>query len=80
MKGPDYTIHDLLFWGGVIAGAAVSYPFTSQLEIHPLLRGLLSLGIGWVVGFTADRIYTTAVSKPKSPEEEQRDKTSGFDE
>ena len=66
-KKDDYDVHDLIFWGGLIGGAVISYQLLGQFEMHRLLQALLCLGIGAAIGWTADRIYTTARGTPKSP-------------
>ena len=73
MKAPDMSTRDLMFWGGVIAGAAVSYPLLGNFEMPRLLQGVLAMGIGWVVGITAERAYAASAGPPKPRQEKETD-------
>jgi hypothetical protein len=67
--GPaGYTVKDLVFWSGFMGGAIAAYGIMHALEldVHVLLRALVSMGAGVAVGWTCERIYTQFKRAPKS--------------
>jgi hypothetical protein len=62
-KGPSgYTVKDLVYWSGLMGGVVVTYGILHALdiELHPLVRALLAIGVGVALGWTSERIYTRA--------------------
>ena len=66
MKGPDYNTSDLIFWGGLMGGTVVAYLLLGQMEWPRLLQLLLSLAIGYGLGWTAERLLVKRDTKPPS--------------
>lgn len=67
-KGPGYTVTDLVYWAGFMAGALISYLVLVrwlQVEMHQLVQLLVTIGCGVALGFICERIYT--LSRRRGP-------------
>jgi hypothetical protein len=70
MRGPDYTVKDLLFYSGLIGGIIIVYLALEPLEVHRLLRLLAGLVVGCGLGY----VMSLAVSdRPKREHDPDRD-------
>ncbi|MGE3806612.1 MAG: hypothetical protein AB7K24_18245 [Gemmataceae bacterium] len=65
MKGPDYTVEDLIYYMGLFGGIIVTYLVMEQMGVHPLLRLIVGLVVGVGLGWVCLRIYTNAISPPR---------------
>jgi hypothetical protein len=66
-QGPGYTINDLVYWGGLMAGLGVTYLALKPLGWHPIVQLLLSLVAGVGVGYVCEKIYDQSKRRPGPP-------------
>lgn len=68
MKGPGYTMSDLFFWGGFIAGCGIGVTVLRQMGVTNqwvvLGCGLvLGMGVGWLL----EKIHQGGPRHPQDP-------------
>ena len=73
MKGPGYTVADLVYWMGfMLTTGAVSLGLRAIVpEWHYILRLLLSIGCGIVAGMGALYVYSALKNPPRPPREDR---------
>ena len=61
-RGPGYTVRDLVYWSGLIAGAVAGYGILAPVgDLHPLVRLLGMLACGVACGFLCETVYVKVV-------------------
>lgn len=86
MKGPGYTVNDLAFWTGFIAGTSCTYMVLKSLPAFTDVLQQLNLGdwaqiialissvlVGAALGAAAERTVRS-FDKPKQPTDEPQDR------
>ncbi len=57
--GPQYTMADLFYYGGMIAGMGLGYKTAERLGFqHQLVKLLAGVALGVLIGFCLERMYT----------------------
>ena len=60
MFNTNYSTSDLIYYVGLMTGLGASYAVLGQMaDLHPVVRMIVSLGIGVCVGWAAERVYKT---------------------
>lgn len=74
--GPHYTMADLFYYGGMIAGMGLGYKTAERLGFeHSLVKLLAGVALGVLIGFCLERMYTggLAAEDPYDDEDPERD-------
>jgi hypothetical protein len=73
MKGPGYTVADLVYWMGfILTTGAVNLGLMVILpDWHPLIRLLISIGCGIVAGMAALYVYAAIKNPPRPPQDDR---------
>jgi hypothetical protein len=69
-KGPGYTVRDLVFWVGAMAGILVAH-FTLralEVELQPILRIVVILVAAVTTGWLCETGYRLGTRPPKRDE------------
>jgi hypothetical protein len=65
MRSPNYSVKDLFYWGGLIAGMGIGTVGMRHLGYGngwlPLIVGLC---LGVALGYTLEKIYTSGQQPP----------------
>ncbi len=71
MKGPDYTVADLAFWGGMMAAFITTYlAIQAGLPEWPRLAHLgVAAVVGFGVGFATLKLYESIINPPGPPKD-----------
>jgi hypothetical protein len=73
VKGPGYTVNDLVYWGGfILTTAAVHLTLMATTEWHRLVILLISAACGFVVGTAAELLFRRARRGGDSTREPER--------
>ncbi len=74
IKSPGYTINDLMYWSGMIAGIVTVVLIGKQYGIDRifLLIGGIVLGAG--LGYTLEMAYRKSMEPPRPPSELEDDR------
>lgn len=69
MKGPGYTLSDLFWWGGMIAGIGISHTVMLKMGVGNrwvLLLGSLACGVA--LGWLLESIHRGGSAPPPPPQ------------
>lgn len=74
MASKGYTVKDLVFYAGLMGGAAVTFNLMRPLGYHPFIVAIGSFGVGTILGGAALKLYenmsSTDDKKPDSYSED----------
>lgn len=57
MQAPNYTIKDLVFWGGMMGGIIVTVTLMRPLGYHHIVNLLCGGGVGAALGYGGLFLY-----------------------
>lgn len=64
MKGPGYTVDDLIYYLGLFGGIIVTYQVLAQFDVMPIIRLIAGLVVGVGLGFVSLSIYKSLNAPP----------------
>jgi hypothetical protein len=72
-KGPGYTVNDLVYWSGMIAGIVGVVTIGRSYGVNQLVLLIGGIVLGAGLGFTLERAYRSLNQPPSQDQDFDRD-------
>jgi hypothetical protein len=74
IKGPGYTINDLMYWSGMIGGIVAVVLIGRQFGVQQIFLLIGGVVVGAGLGFSLEWFYRKSLEPPRPPDDFDRDR------